>query len=233
MTRLGQRLLAEFVGCLFLAATVVGSGIAAQTLSPRDIGLQLAENATATALALLVLIAVLAPISGAHFNPVISLADAVLGRRSWPETGAYVGVQIVGCVAGVVLANVMFAASPVSISTHDRLTPPHWLAEVVATAGLVIVVFVLARTGRERLAPFVVAAYIGAAYFFTSSTSFANPAITLGRTFTNSFAGIQPGAALAFITAQIVGGALGLVVARVLTPARARTATLDTKGATP
>ncbi len=232
MIGLGQRLLAELIGCLLLTAAVVGSGIAAQTLSPDDGGLQLAENAAATALALLALISVLSPISGAHLNPVISLADAALGRRAWGGTVAYIAAQLVGCAAGVVIANLMFARGPVSISGHDRLTFAHWVAEIVATAGLVVVVFVLMRTGRERLAPIAVAAYIGAAYFFTSSTSFANPAITLARTLTDSFSGIQPTSALAFVGAQLAGGAIGLVIARVLTPTSAPAEAVDQKGAT-
>lgn len=232
MIGLGQRLVAEFVGCLFLATAVVGSGIAAQTLSPGEAGLQLAENAGATSLALLALITVLSPISGAHLNPVISLADAALGRRAWGGTVAYIAAQLAGCAAGVVIANLMFARGPVSISGHDRLTLAHWVAETVATAGLVVVVFVLARTGRERLAPIAVAAYIGAAYYFTSSTSFANPAITLGRTLTDSFSGIQPASALAFVGAQLVGGAIGLVIATVLTPTRAPAVAGDQEGAT-
>ena len=216
MVSLGRRLVAEFVGCLFLAAAVVGSGIAAQTLSPGDVGLQLTENALATALALFVLIAVLAPISGAHFNPVISLVDAALARRPWHEVPAYLAAQVVGCGAGVILANLMFGHPAVTISTRDRSSAAHWLAEVVATAGLVMVVFVLVRLGRERLAPAAVAAYIGAAYLFTSSTSFANPAITIGRILSNTFAGIDPPSALGFIAAQLVGGGLGFLLVRIL-----------------
>ena len=225
--------MAEFVGCLFLAAAVVGSGIAAQTLSPRDVGLQLTENALATALALFVLIAVLAPISGAHLNPIISIVDAALRRRPWREVPGYAAVQVVGCAAGVVLANLMFGHPPVAISTTARLSPSHWLAEVVATSGLVLVVFVLVRLGRERLAPAAVAAYIGAAYLFTSSTSFANPAITVGRILSNSFAGIDPVSALGFVLAQLVGGGLGLLLVIALVPAQTRAPILDKEGAHP
>ena len=216
MVSLGRRLVAEFVGCLFLAAAVVGSGIAAQTLSPGDVGLELTENALATALALFVLIAVLAPISGAHFNPIISIVDAVLGRRPWREVPGYAAVQVVGCAAGVVLANLMFGHPPVTISAAARLSPAHWFSEVVATAGLVMVVFVLVRLGRERLAPAAVAAYIGAAYLFASSTSFANPAITVGRILSNTFAGIDPASALGFVVAQLVGGGVGFLLVRIL-----------------
>jgi len=224
---------AEFVGCAFLAAAVVGSGIAAQTLSPGDVGLQLTENALATALALFVLIAVLAPISGAHFNPVISIADAALGRRPWREVPGYAAVQVVGCAAGVMLANLMFGHPPITISTNARLSPSHWLAEVVATAGLVMVVFVLARLGRERWAPAVVAAYIGAAYLFTSSTSFANPAITVGRILSNTFAGIDPTSAAGFIVAQLVGGVAGYLLVRALAPEQNRAPVRDQEGAHP
>ena len=228
---LRRRLLAEFVGCLFLAAAVVGSGIAAQTLSPGDVGLQLTENAIATAFALFVLIAVLAPISGAHFNPIISIVDASLRRRPWREVPGYAAAQVVGCAAGVMLANVMFGHPLVSISEKARLSPAHWLAEVVATAGLVMVVFVLMRFGRERLAPAAVAAYIGAAYLFTSSTSFANPAITAGRILSNTFAGIDPVSAAGFIVAQLVGGVAGFLLVRALAPAQTHAPVLDQEGA--
>lgn len=211
-----RRLLAEFVGTLFLTAIVVGSGIAAVQLSPTDRGLQLAENAAATSLGLFVLISALAPISGAHLNPVISLADAALGRRSLSDAITYIPAQVIGCVAGAILANLMFARAAVSISTNDRLTPAHFLSEIVATAGLVMVIFVLAKTGLERLTPAAVGAYIGAAYFFTSSTSFANPAITIGRVFSNSFAGIAPASVLGFIGGQILGAAIGLAFVRLL-----------------
>lgn len=233
MVSLRRRLLAEFVGCLFLAAAVVGSGIAAQTLSPHDVGLQLTENALATALALFVLIAVLAPISGAHFNPMISMVDAALGRRPWREVPGYAAVQVVGCAAGVMLANVMFGHPPVSISGSARLSPAHLLAEVIATAGLVMVVFVLARFGRERWAAAAVASYIGAAYLFTSSTSFANPAITAGRMLTDSFAGVDPVSAAGFIVAQLVGGVAGYLLVRALAPEQNQAPVLEQEGAHP
>ena len=230
---LRRRLLAEFIGCVVLAAAVVGSGIAAQTLSPHDVGLQLTENAFATALALFVLIAVLAPVSGAHLNPIISMVDAILGRRPWREVPGYAAAQVAGCAAGVILANLMFGHPPVAISRTHRLSPAHALAEVIATAGLVMVVFVLARFGRERLAPAAVAAYIGAAYLFTSSTSFANPAITLGRTLSNTFAGIDPISAAGFIVAQLVGGVAGYLLVRALAPGQNRAPVLDQEGAHP
>lgn len=215
-----RRAFSELLGSALLAATVVGSGIAASQLSPSDVGLQLLENALATALGLAVIIVVLAPVSGAHLNPVVSIADAAFGLRSWAEVSRYIPAQILGCIAGAVLANLMFGQPAVAWSTTDRLTWPHALAEVVATAGLVIVIFSLVRSGRAALAPLAVGAYIGAAYFFTSSTSFANPAITIGRMFSDTFAGIAPGSTLGFIAAQLVGGAVGFVVVRVLYPRR-------------
>jgi arsenate reductase len=210
-------LLAEFLGALLLAAVVVGSGIAAQTLSPGQPGLELAENAIATACGLGVIILVLAPISGAHLNPVISLVDSILGRRPWSDAVTYIPVQVVGCVVGTMLANLMFGHAAISISATDRSSAGHFLGEVVATAGLVLVVFLLARQRLERFAPVAVAAYIGAGYFFTSSTSFANPAITIGRMFTSSFAGIAPNCVVGFIGAQLIGGAIGYVLVRLLT----------------
>jgi len=218
MTSSGRSLAAEFLGSALLAAVVVGSGIAAQRLSPNDTGLQLLENAFATALALPVLILVFASLSGAHFNPVVSLVDAGLGGRSWRQVVAYIPAQILGCVGGAILANLMFDAPAVSWSTSDRLTPAHFLAEIVATAGLVLVIFALARSGRHAAIAPAVGAYIGAAYFFTSSTSFANPAITIGRMFSDSFAGIAPTSAPGFIAAQLIGGAVGFVLVRWLYP---------------
>ncbi|WP_210480221.1 MIP/aquaporin family protein [Naasia sp. SYSU D00948] len=215
-----RRLVAEFLGSLLLSALVVGSGIAAQTLSPGDGGLQLMENALATALGLFVLIAVFQHVSGAHFNPVVSAADAALGYRPWRDVLAYVPAQILGCIAGAILANAMFDVGALNWSTTHRLTGPHLLAEVVATAGLVLVIFSLARSGKAHLAAPAVAAYIGAAYFFTSSTSFANPAITVGRMFSDTFAGIAPTSAPGYIGAQVIGGVLGVLVVRYLYPKR-------------
>ncbi|MBO3661954.1 aquaporin [Microbacterium stercoris] len=212
-------LTAEFLGSLLLAAVVIGSGIMAQRLSPDDVGLQLLENAFATALGLGVLILLLQPISGAHFNPVVTLADAFL-TRAWRRVAPFAAAQIVGCIAGAILANAMFAA-PIAWSTTERATPAHLLSEIIATAGLVLVIFVLARTGRGALAPVAVGAYIGAAYFFTASTSFANPAITIGRMFSDTFAGIAPASAPGFVIAQLIGGALGLAITVWLTPKHA------------
>jgi len=213
-----RSILAELLGSALLTAIVVGSGIAAQTLSPGDVGLQLLENALVTALGLTVLILVFSPISGAHFNPVVTVVDVLLGHRRWVDVAAYLPAQVIGCIAGAVLANLMFGEAAVSWSTTDRLTLPHALAEVVATAGLVLVIFALVRTGRSALAAPAVGAYIGAAYFFTSSTSFANPAITVGRMFSDSFAGIAPSSALGYIGAQLVGGAIGWLLVLVLFP---------------
>lgn len=214
-----RRIAGELLGSAFLAAIVIGSGIAAQQLSPTDIGLQLLENALTTALGLTVLILVFAPLSGAHFNPVVSAVDALLGNRPGVDVARYVPAQIVGCIVGAVLANLMFGQAAVSWSTTDRAGWPHLLAEVVATAGLVLVIFALARTDRAHLAAPAVGAYIGAAYFFTSSTSFANPAITIGRMFSDTFAGIAPTSALPYIGAQVVGGLIGWLVVRALFPA--------------
>jgi arsenate reductase len=196
---------------------VVGSGIAATNLSD-DVGVQLLINALATAFGLFVLITVLGPISGAHFNPLVSLVDYAFGLRGLRDIVPYIAAQIIGCIAGSVLANIMFDLPPAAWSTTDRITPGHLVAEVVATAGLIFAIFALARTGRARFAAAVVATYIGSAYFFTSSTSFANPAITIGRMFTNTFAGIAPGSAPLFIAAQIVGAILGYLGVRLLTP---------------
>ncbi|MEO6199876.1 MAG: MIP/aquaporin family protein [Cryobacterium sp.] len=218
MSVFARRVSAEFLGSLLLASLVVGSGIAAQQLSPTDVGLQLLENALATALGLFAIILIFAPVSGAHFNPVVSLVDAWLGNRSWSDVAAYIPAQILGCVTGAVVANLMFALPGVSISSTERLTAPHLLGEVVATAGLVLVIFSLVRSGRANLAPAAVGAYIGAAYFFTSSASFANPAITIGRVFSDTFAGIAPSAAPGYIAAQLAGGVLGFALVRLFYP---------------
>ena len=209
---------AEFLGSGLLAAIVVGSGIAASSLSPGDVGLQLFENAFATALGLAVLIVVFQTVSGAHFNPAVAVVDALLHRKRWATAGLYIPVQIAGCIGGAVLANLMFALPAVTWSTTARATPATLLAEVVATAGLILVIFALVRTGRGQLAGPVVGAYIGAAYWFTSSTSFANPAITIGRMFSDTFAGIDPSSVVPFVVAQFVGAGVGLAVVALLFP---------------
>jgi arsenate reductase len=215
---LRRRLIAEFAGSAFLAAVVIGSGIAAQRLSPGQTGLQLLENAAATAAGLYAIILMFGPISGGHFNPVVSFVDAAFGGLSWRDAAAYLPVQVAGCIGGAVLANLMFALPAVTISAKHRATPAHFLSEVIATLGLLLVIFALVRSGRARSAAAAVGAYIGAAYFFTSSTSFANPAITIGRMFSDTFAGIAPASVPSFIGAQIVGGALAVGAIRALYP---------------
>jgi arsenate reductase len=223
MSGAARRAVAEAVGTGLLVTAVIGSGIMAQRLSPGDVGLQLLENSTATAFALTALILIMGPVSGAHFNPVVSLVDWLLGRRTGEGLAGhalltYLPAQLAGALGGVVLAHLMFELPAVTISTHQRIGGGLWLGEVVATAGLITLVFSLARTGRAALAPPAVGAYIGAAYWFTSSTSFANPAVTLGRTLTDTFAGIAPASAPAFIAAQLAGAALGLALIRLLYP---------------
>jgi arsenate reductase len=215
---LARRLLAELLGSAFLAALVIGSGIAAQTLSPNDVGLQLFENAAATAAGLFTIILMFGPVSGGHFNPAVSLADASFGGISWRDALAYIPAQVAGCVLGAVTANGMFALAAISISSHHRASPAHLFAEAIATAGLLLVIFSLARTRRSSMAPAAVGAYIGAAYFFTSSASFANPAISVGRMFSDTFAGIAPASVPGFVLAQLLGGAGAMLVIRALYP---------------
>ncbi len=215
---LWRKLVAELLGSAFLAAIVIGSGIAAQTLSPDNVGLQLLENAAATAAGLYAIILMFGPVSGAHFNPVVSFVDAAFGGVSWRTATAYLPVQVAGCIGGAVVANLMFSRAAVSLSTKHRASPAHFLSEVVATLGLILVIFALARSGRSRSAAAAVGAYIGAAYFFTSSTSFANPAISVGRMFSNSFAGIAPSSVPSFIAAQVVGGVLAVGLIKVIYP---------------
>lgn len=215
---LARRLLAEYLGSAFLAAVVIGSGIAAARLSPGDVGLQLFENATATGAGLFTIILMFGPVSGGHFNPVVSLVDAAFGGLRRHDAIAYIPAQVAGCVSGAVLANAMFALSAISISSKHRASEAHLLAELVATLGLLLVIFSLARTRRGSMAAAAVGAYIGAAYFFTSSTSFANPAITLGRMFSDTFAGIAPASAPGFIAAQLIGGAVAIGLIRALYP---------------
>jgi glycerol uptake facilitator-like aquaporin len=222
VTEARRRLLAEFLGTGLLVAVVVGSGIVAQTLSS-DAGLELLENALATAGGLAVLILIFGPISGAHFNPVVSIADWVLGRRigtglSRSELLGYLAAQTSGAVSGAILADAMFAKPLVSWSHHHRSQPHLLLGEAVATAGLLLVIVALARNGTSSQTPWAVGAYIGAAYFFTSSTSFANPAVSIGRAFTNTFAGIAPISLPGFIAAQLVGGGVGLGLLALLYP---------------
>lgn len=218
-TTLPRRLVAEWLGSALLAAVVIGSGVAAQQLTPGNIGLELFYNAAATAAGLYALILMFGPVSGGHFNPVVSLVDALFGGLRWRDALSYVPAQVGGCISGAVLANVMFNRTAVSISTRHRATGAHFISEIVATTGLLLVIFALARTGRAATAPAAVGAYIGAAYWFTSSTSFANPAITVGRMFSNTFAGIAPSSAPAFIAAQIAGGVVAWAIIKLLYPA--------------
>ena len=215
---LGRRLFAEALGTALLVAVVIGSGIAASQLSPGDVGLQLFENAAATAAGLVALILALGPVSGAHFNPVVTIADRVFGGLTTSEAVGYIGAQFVGGALGAVVANVMFSQPMVELSTHTRSSGALWSSEVVATFGLLLVIFGVVRSGRAAVAPFAVGAYIGGAYFFTSSTSFANPAVTVARTLSDTFAGIAPGSVAAFVAAQLVGAALAVGAVRLLYP---------------
>ncbi|MET8801392.1 aquaporin [Streptomyces sp. NPDC004546] len=233
---LGRRALAEAVGSAALVAVVVGSGIQATGLT-HDVGVQLLANSLATVFGLGVLIALLGPVSGAHFNPAVTLAAWFTGRRTpggltLRDVAAYLPAQTAGAICGAVLADGMFAKPLVHWSTHDRSAGHLWLGELVATAGLVLLVLGLGRTGRDRLAPVAVASYIGAAYWFTSSTSFANPAVTIGRAFTDTFAGIAPASVGPFVAAQIAGAVLGLgLVACVFAhPAPRRAAAVPAPG---
>lgn len=226
---LPRRATAEFTGTALLVAAVVGSGIAATRLSPTDVGLQLLENAIATALALGALILIFGPVSGAHLNPVVSAVDWWLGRRAGTglatrELAAYVVAQVAGAITGAVLAHLMFGLPAVAWSPTGRSGGHLWLAEVVATAGLVVLVFALARSGRTSAAPAAVGAWIGAAYWFTSSTSFANPAVTIGRAVTDTFAGIAPASVPGFVAAQLVGGLIAVAALAVWYPRAADTA---------
>jgi glycerol uptake facilitator-like aquaporin len=204
-----QRAGAEFLGTAFLVAAVIGSGIAAQRLSPHDIGLELLENSLATGAVLVALILALQPVS-ASFNPVVTIAERVLGRITTTDAMVLVTAQVIGGVVGAVVANLMFDLHAVSISTNDRASSGHLLGEVVATLGLVMVVFGALRSPRIETVAFAVGGYIAAAYWFTSSTSFANPAVTLARMFTDTFAGIAPASVAPFVLMQLIGGALGV-----------------------
>ncbi|MDD2859210.1 MAG: aquaporin family protein [Candidatus Nanopelagicales bacterium] len=224
-TRL-RRLVAEFLGTAMLVATVVGSGIMGAQLTD-NLALVLLINALATVAALGVLIWVLGPISGAHFNPVVT-AVAVI-RREMPvvESGGYIVVQILGAMAGAILANLMFSLPAVTRSTHERTGGALWLGEIVATAGLLLVIGALTRTGRGHLGPVLVPAWIGAAYFFTSSTSFANPAVTIGRSLTDTFSGIAPASVPMFIVFQFIGAAVGALLTEALYPRPGQAEPLD------
>jgi glycerol uptake facilitator-like aquaporin len=215
---LGARALAEGLGTGFLVAVVIGSGIAAERLSPGEVGLQLLENSTATVLALAALILTFGPVSGAHFNPAVTLSELATGKLDPRAAVPYIGAQLSGGCAGAIVANLMFELPAVELATNDRISAATFLAEVVATFGLLTVIFGVVRSGRLVAVPVAVAGYIGAAYWFTSSTSFANPAVTVARTLSDSFTGIRPASAPGFIAAQLLGAALAVVTARVLFP---------------
>ena len=215
---LARKVTAEALGTGLLVTAVIGSGIAAQRLSPNNTGLQLLENSTATAGALVALILAFGSVSGAHFNPVVSLADRYFGGLTTRETGFYIGAQIVGACLGAITANLMFGLDAINISDKARTGADLWFSEAVATLGLLLVIFGVVRSGRVTLAPFAVAGYIAAAYWFTSSTSFANPAVTIARTLSNTFAGIKPSSVPAFVAAQLLGGALAIALAWFLYP---------------
>jgi arsenate reductase len=215
---LARKATAEAVGTALLVAIVVGSGIFAQRLSPHDVGLELLENSVATGAGLVALILAFGSVSGAHFNPVVSLADRLLGGLSTRDLLAYVPAQIVGGCAGAVVANLMFELDAVTWSTHTRSSGGLWLGEVVATFGLLMVIFGVVRSGQSAAAPFAVGGYIAAAYWFTSSTSFANPAVTVARSLSDSFAGIRPSSVPMFVVAQLGGGIAAVALARFLYP---------------
>ena len=215
---LGRRMTAEAVGTGLLVAVVVGSGIFAERLSPDDAGLQLLENSIATAGGLVAIILALGSVSGAHLNPVVTLAERTLGGMSSRDALGYSLAQVVGACGGAIVANLMFELDAVALSTHTRSSGGLWLGEVVATFGLLTVILGVVRSGRASAAPFAVGGYIAAAYWFTSSTSFANPAVTVGRTLSDTFAGIRWSSAPAFIAAQLAGGAAAIALARYLHP---------------
>jgi arsenate reductase len=223
-TLLGRQALAEFLGSAGLVTVVVGSGIAAQRLSPDDVGLQLLENALATGAGLVALILAFGPVSGGHFNPVVTLADRFFGGVSDRQVAAYLPAQLLGGAVGAIAANLMFDLPAVTVSARDRSGGGLWLSEALATFGLIVLIFALVRAGRAALAPFAVGAYITAAYWWSSSTSFANPMIDLARTLSDTFAGIAPASVPMFLLAQLVGGALAVAVVAVLYPSVATVA---------
>jgi glycerol uptake facilitator-like aquaporin len=213
-----RRASAEFVGTAFLVAIVVGSGIYAQRLSPANIGLELLENSIATGAGLIALILALGPVSGAHFNPIVTMADRILGGTSTRDAGVYVVVQIIGACLGAMVANLMFDLPAIDISTNTRSSSGLWLGEVVAAFGLLLVILGVVRAGRAAVAAFAVGGYIAAAYWFTSSTSFANPAVTIGRTLSNTFAGIAPSSVPMFVVMQVLGALLAVLLGLFLFP---------------
>jgi glycerol uptake facilitator-like aquaporin len=210
---------AEGLGTALLLATVVGSGIMADRLCAGNVGLALLCNALATGAGLVALILTFGPVSGAHLNPAVTLADAVEGGLRWRDVPAYVAAQVLGGVLGVAVADLMFELPAFSLSSHVRTGPAQWLGEFVATFGLLATIFGVSRRNAAAT-PFAVAAYIVAAYWFTASTSFANPAVTLARALTDTFAGIRPVDAPAFVLAQLAGAAVATITFRWLVPGR-------------
>ncbi|HMC69791.1 MAG TPA: MIP/aquaporin family protein [Mycobacteriales bacterium] len=218
LSLLHRQALAEFLGSAGLVAVVIGSGIAAQRLSPHDVGLELLENALVTGAGLVALILAFGPVSGGHFNPVVTLADRLFGGVGNRHVAVYLPAQLAGGVLGAVLANLMFSLDAVSISTHHRSSGGLWLSESLATFGLVVLIFGLVRAGKAAMAPFAVGAYITAAYWWSSSTSFANPMIDVARTLSNTFAGIAPSSVPMFVVMQLIGAAVAVAVVAVLYP---------------
>jgi glycerol uptake facilitator-like aquaporin len=218
LTPIARQALAEFLGSAGLVTVVIGSGIAAQRLSPDDVGLQLLENALATGAGLVALILAFGPASGGHFNPVITLADRFFRGVSNRQVAAYLPAQVIGGLVGAIAANLMFDLPAVTVSGKDRSAGGLWLSEALATFGLVVLIFALVRAGRAALAPFAVGAYIAGAYWWSSSTSFANPMIDLARTLSDTFAGIAPASVPMFLLMQLLGGAAGVAVVAVLYP---------------
>jgi arsenate reductase len=224
---IARQALAEALGSAGLVTVVIGSGIAAQRLSPRDVGAELLENALVTGAGLVALILAFGPVSGAHLNPAVTLADRVLGSLTTRQVIAYIPAQLAGGLLGAVAANLMFGLDAINVSHHHRATGGLWLSEALATFGLIVLIFSLVRQGRTDVAPFAVGAYITAAYWWSSSTSFANPMIDLARTLSNTFAGIAPGSVPMFVLMQLLGAAAAVVTVSVLHPGEADTNTVD------
>lgn len=216
MIKILRKWLAEYIGTATLVCVVVGSGIMGTNLS-KDSGVALLINALSTILALALLILIIAPISGAHFNPAVSLVQVIRREMNASEFAAFVSAQIAGAITGAIISNVMFNLQAIQISTNERVSTGTLIGEVIATAGLITVIFVLVARNQDKLIPVAVATWIGTAYLFTSSTSFANPAVTIGRVFSDTFAGINPGSVLPFIVAQLVGAMLGIALVKGVT----------------
>ena len=218
MIKILRKWLAEYIGTATLVCVVVGSGIMGTNLS-KDSGVALLINAFSTIFALALLILIIAPISGAHFNPAVSLVQVLRREMNSVEFLSFISAQIAGAISGAIIANVMFDLEAIQISTNERVSTGTLVGEVIATAGLITVIFVLVARSQDKLIPVAVAAWIGSAYFFTSSTSFANPAVTIGRVFSDTFAGINPASVLPFIIAQLIGAMLGVALVKGVTRA--------------